>query len=339
MSHERENASLNRDVVTGLEIVGVEERGTNNVQKEIETGRSIPLSLENTALEENTPVSTVFKIAGNVAGIPVVQRIILYQSLKRIDIENSLDWTEPRFLNLELLIPVAHNADITYGVPFGVASPKDLLPGSGPRAEDEIQKESWQKYRAIQSWVSASTSEGQLTLAADHQLIKLDDGLIRANMIRSQRYTSVRIVRHGNEVSSIHYPVPGHYVFRYSLISGPGDWKTARSYQLGKNFASPLIAVSVVDEISTKSLPPTYSFASVEPDNLIVSALKKSEVDGSLILRVYETEGSSGETDLQFLGKARLFRETNLLEDSKMGPDQQILHFKPFEIRTVKFRP
>lgn len=156
-------------------------------------------------------------------------------------------------------------------MPFGANSRQNLLPGSGPRAGDEIQKEARETYRTIQDWVFAGTSDWGITLAADHQLVRLDDGLIRANMIRGQRYTSVKVVR-GDEVTSIHFPAPGHYVFRYWLSSAPGDWKAARSYRVGRAYNNPLIPVSVVDEISAKSLPPSHSFVSMKADNLILSA-------------------------------------------------------------------
>jgi alpha-mannosidase len=330
---------LGRDVASDLEIVGIEERGTNNVQREITTGRVIPMSINTTEVEENNPVRTVFKITGWLADVPVVQRLILYPGLKRLDIENSLQWNEPRFLNIEQLIPIPRNADVYYGVPFGAASPKDILPGSGPRAEDEIQKSAWEKYRTIQSWVFAGTSEWGLTVAADHQLLKIDDGVIAANMIRGQRYTSVRIVR-GDEVSSIHFPAQGSYVFRYSLSSGVGDWKAARSYQNGPSFNNPLIAVSEIDEISEKSLPPTYSFVSVSKPNLVLSAFKKSEADESLVVRFYEIAGTDTDDAVIVVGKSPEFRETNLLEeDLAKGADQKRIHFKPFEIKTVRLRP
>jgi alpha-mannosidase len=254
-----------------LEIIGEEERGTNNVQREVDTGRIVPRSVDETVVEENNAVRTVLRISGRVADIPVLKRLILYSGLKRLDVEDSLDWKEPRFLRIQQLFPLQQsNVEIHYGIPFGENSVTNLMPGSGPRAGDEIQKEAWQKYRPIQDWVFAGNSEWGLTLAADHQLVKLEDGLIRANMIRGQRYTSAKIVR-GDQITSIHFPAPGHYQFRYSLSSATGDWRTAHSYQAGLNFNHPLIPVSVTDEISTKSLPPTYSFCSLQGDNLVIA--------------------------------------------------------------------
>jgi len=287
-------------------------------------------------VEENNTVRTVLKISGWLADIPIVQRLILYRDLKRLDIENSLEWKEQRLVRIEQLFPLQQpNAEIYYGVPFGANSVGNIMPGSGPSAGDEINREAWEKYRAIQNWVFAGTPEWGVTLAANHQLFKLENGLIRANMIRGQRYTSVRIVR-GDEVTSIHFPARGHYIFKYSLSSGPGDWKAFRSYQAGLSFNNPLIPVSVVDEISRKSLPPTHSFCSVRRDHLVVSALKKSDLDGSVILRVYEIEGAEGESPVEFLGQKRSFREANLLEEEVARGEQRLLKVSPYEIKTIR---
>lgn len=327
---------LNRDICKEMQIVGIEERGTNNVQPEKDTGRTLPSSINGTAVEENNAVRTVLAISGWIANIPVVQRLILYHDLKRLDIENSVDWKEQRLIRIEQLFPFQQsNAEIYYGVPFGANSAKSILPGSGPSANDEINKEAWERYRTIQDWVFAGTPEWGLTLAADHQLVKLDDGVIRANMIRGQRYTSVRVVR-GEEVTSIHFPANGHYVFRYSLSSGSGDWKALRSYRAGLNFNGPLIPVSVVDDISGKSLPPTHSFFSVQGDNLVVSALKKSETDHSIVLRLYEVHGAQTETTVTFLGKQREFHETDLLEQDLRPQAERVLRVSPYGIETLK---
>ena len=327
---------LNREVSKDMQIVGVEERGTNNVQPEKDTGRIFPTSVTGTFVEENNSVRTVLKISGWVADIPVVQRLILYQGLKRLDIENSLQWNEPRLIRIEQLFPIQpSNAEMHYGIPFGANSVNNIMPGSGPSAGDEINKEAWEKYRTIQDWVFAGTSEWGVTVATDHQLVKLENGLIHANMIRGQRYTSARIVR-GDEITSIHFPPQGHYVFRYSLSSGPGDWKTFRSYQAGLSFNNPLIPVSVVDEISAKSLPPTHSFCSVQGDNLVISALKKSQSDRSITLRLYEIQGAKAETPITFLGKQQDFHEADLLEQELRPQDQRVLRVNPYEIKTLK---
>ncbi len=330
---------LNRDATKDMRIAGFEERGTNNIQPESDTGLTFPLSVNGTALEENNGVRSVLKIFGTIADIPIVQRLVLYRNLKRLDIWNSLDWKEPRYVRVEQLFPVQQpGTKMEYGVPYGANSLDNVMPGTGPHARDEIQREAWQKYRVIQGWVFAGTPEWGVTVSADHQLMRLENGLIQANMIRGQRYTSARINR-GGELTSMHYPAKGHYVFKYSFSSGPGDWRAARSYQAGLNFNNPLIPVSVEDDISGKSLPPTHSFLSVQGDNLVVTALKKAEADGSVILRLYEIQGKKAETPILFLGKPKNFRETNLLEEDVGAADAKMLRLNPYQVKTVRLEP
>ena len=76
----------------------------------------------------------------------------------------------------------------------------------------------------------------------------------------------------GNEVASLCYPPPGAYVFRYLLSPAAGDWRASKAYRAGMGCNNPLLPVSVVDAISAKSLPPTYSFASVKQDSVVLSA-------------------------------------------------------------------
>jgi alpha-mannosidase len=335
---------LNRDVSKDMQVVGVEERGSNNVQPEKDTGRTFPMTVTGTTIEENNGVRTVFRIRGILADIPIVQRLILYSFLKRLDIENSLDWQEQRLLRIQQQFPIPQpNAQVVYGIPFGANAATNIMPGSGPDSKfspsmtDEVNKKAWDQYRVIQDWIFAGTSESGVTVAANHQLVRLSDGMIAANMIRGQRYTSVKIVG-SDEVTSIHFPPNGRYVFNYSFTSGPGDWKTAHSYQAGRSLNHPLLPVSVIDEISAKSLPPTNSFFSVQADDLVLSAVKKSESDRSVILRLYEIQGAKAETPVFFLGKQQDFRETDLLERELRPSEQRVLRVNPYEIKTIKLR-
>jgi len=328
---------LNREVAKDLEIVAVEERGTNNVSAELVTGRTIPASINEMELEENNPIRTVMKISGQIADIPVVQRLTLYRGLKRLDIENRIEWKGPRFINIVQRFPLQQSGvEIHYGVPFGECAASNIMPNTGPHAPDEIQRNAWERYRQIQDWVFAGTSDWGLTLAADHQLMWLEGSEVRGDMIRGQRYTSVRIVRDGKVTSITDYPPPGSYVFKYSLTSGPGDWKVARSYRFGMDFNNGLVPVSVADEISRKTLPPSRSFCSLRGENLVMSALKKSDLDGSILLRLYEIQGAQAETPIEFLGQQVGFREANLLEEEIRPNEERILRLNPYEIKTVK---
>ena len=194
--------------------------------------------------------------------------------MKRLDIETTVEWKTPRFIRLQQLFPLTQqNASINYGVPFGSNSITNVLPNTGPHMRDEIQLDSWQQSRHVHDWIHAGNAEWGLTIAADHQQIRLGENLIRAEMLRGTKFTSAKVVR-GDDVASMNYPPPGKYVFRYSLSSASGDWKASKAYRAGMGLTNPLLPISVVDTISAKSLPPTHSFCSLGQDSLVLSAIK-----------------------------------------------------------------
>jgi hypothetical protein len=220
------------------------------------------------------------------------------------------------------------------------------MANTGPRAGDEIKPDSWKNSRIVHDWIHASFSPSTLgtrpsawglNIATDHQQVRLGQGLVRAEMLRGTRFTSVKVVR-GDEVTSMFYPPGGTYVFRYALSSGPGDWKQSKAYRTGMNWNNPLLPISVVDQISKKSLPPTQSFCSVQQDNLVISALKKADAGSSVLLRLYEMEGQGIGTTVEFLGHPQNFKEVNLLEEESDGPATNNLRAGPYSLRTLKFQ-
>lgn len=327
--------ALNRDVAQGLEVVAVEERGGNYIFVEPDTGRTLVNSVNRIELAENNPVRAVLRIDGQIADLPVTQRVILYKELKRVDLENTVDWRPGRFLRLEQLFPLPQaDMAIRYGIPFGSASSTDIMAGAGPRFRDEVPKPIWEQVRHIHDWIAAGAPDWSLTLAVDHQMVRVGGGVIRADMLRGNRFTSVKIAR-GDEMTSLLYPPAGVYTFRYSLSSGPGDWKANLSYRAGLAFNNPLIPIGVSDEISRKTLPSSRSFGSIAGDGLIVSALKRADVGQGVVLRAYEIQGAPVTTGVEFLGRKRSFQEVNLLEEGASAPSDS-LRVGPYEIKTIR---
>jgi len=80
----------------------------------------------------------------------------------------------------------------------------------------------------------------------------------------------------------------------------------------------------------------------VEPDNVVLTAVKKSEDDDSLVLRFYEWAGREADVKLQLPAGAQSASETDLMETSitslAVHHDAATVHTKPYEIKTVKVR-
>ena len=330
--------ALNRDVMKGMEVVANEERGGNYIGIEPLSGRSIYTSVNRVEIEQNNAIRSVVKITGQIIDIPVTQRLTLYKALKRVEVENTVDWKTPRYVRIEQLFPyTAANAKTQYGVPYGSNDSGNVLPNSGPHLRDEITKESWLESRHINDWIFAGNADGGVTISTDHQFVRLNEGVIRGEMLRGTRHTSVKVVR-GDNVDSMQYPPLGSYTFRYSITSGRGDWRANKSFRTGMDFNSPLMGISVVDDISRKTLPPTRSFLSLDVDNVVLSAVKKADLDGDIVVRLYENMGRAVTTPLSFLGINRDFRDVNLLEEPSRQNTQRALSVEPYEIKTVKLR-
>lgn len=328
--------ALRRDVCRDMEIVAVEERGGNYIGIEPLSGRTIPNLVSAIEVEENNAIRAVLKVTGQIADIPIAQRLTLYRGLNRLDIENTIEWRGPRLVRLQQLFPLQQaGTAVHYGVPFGANSFDNILPNSGPRAVDEIKAESWRQVRHIHDWIHAGKAEWGLTIAASQQLIKIADNVIRSEMLRGPRYTSVKVVR-GDRVTSMEYPPAGTYTFRYSLSASKGDWKAAKAYRAGLNFNNALLPVSVVDRISGKPLPPSRSFCSLDAGNLVISTLKKADGDPTVLLRFYEMEGSPAETAVRFLGDVRRFQQVDLLEQNTGAAGERIVKAGAHTIKTVR---
>lgn len=331
--------ALHRYVTQGMEIAAEEERGGNNVSPELLTGRTLYASVNRVRLKENNPVRTVMTVDEQIADIPILERLTLYRNLKRLDIAIQVRWKRDRLMNIQQWIPLEQaHPKFEYGVAFGANGSNNVIPGAEPSTGDEIQKSLWEKYREAHGWIFAGTPEWGVTVAADHPIFELGRQMLRADLIRGQRYTSVKIVR-GQKVTSVKYPALGTYWFHYSLSSGAGDWRAQRSYELGKDLTNPLLPVEVVDNVSAKSLPPEQSFFSVESPDVVLSALKKAESGNSIIARLYEVAGKQATTPVVFLGKPRSFQATNLMEENTGAHATQVLRLRPYEIQTIRLKP
>jgi len=76
---------------------------------------------------------------------------------------------------------------------------------------------------------------------------------------------------------------PGHHVFEYAVVPHAGDWSAC--FREAHAFNAPLRAA--LTGIHQGSLPSAGSFVTVEPDTVVVSAVKAAEMGDGLIVRVY----------------------------------------------------
>jgi len=89
-------------------------------------------------------------------------------------------------------------------------------------------------------------------------------------------------------------------------------------------------------------LPSAYSFISVEPENIILTACKKSEDSNDLILRFYEAFGKATKCKITFFKPAVKVSEVNLIEldekDLGKSGNEIELDVGAWEVKTLKLK-
>ena len=110
----------------------------------------------------------------------------------------------------------------------------------------------------------------------------------------------------------------GHHHFHYALYPHAGTWKDALTVRHGWEYDYPLTAV--VTTAHAGSLPAEHSFASVSPENVVLTAVKKAEDANGLIFRVYEWAGKSATAEFHVPPGATSATVTNLMEAPEGSP-------------------
>jgi alpha-mannosidase len=88
-------------------------------------------------------------------------------------------------------------------------------------------------------------------------------------------------------------------------------------------------------------LPAEHSFAAVDADNVVLTAMKKTEDGNGLLLRFYEWAGKGGNVTLTVPQGATSATLTNLMEkpeggDIPVSGNKVTVPVTPFEIQTVR---
>ena len=261
-------------------------------------------------LVENGPVRMVMEVKQRHGLARFAQRIILGRKVPRIEFEISVDWTGSEKM-VKLAFPLAVSSPVcACEIPYGV-----------------ITRASNGEECAAQNWVDISGEGYGVGLLNDGRYgHDITPGVIRLSLLRSPDHP----VRATDEA--------GTHRLRYALQPHAGDWRDANLVRRGLEFNNPPIAVAVSPHEG--GLPPAHSFVRVEPENVVLSALKKAEDSNDLVVRSYETQGAPCRAFFHF-AKGLAFdavHATNLLEESRealeAGPESYEAEVGAFSIES-----
>ena len=247
-----------------------------------------------------------------------VQTIGLSATGDEVNVNNQFDWHESHILLKAAFALAASGPFATYEIPYGTIERPTTRNNSWDKAQFEVPAMRW-----------ADLGDGQHGFSLINNTKYGYDAvgnLLRLTLLRSPKW-----------------PDPdadmGHQHFEYALYPHAGTWKEAMTERHGYEYNYPLTAE--VTAAHSGALPATHSFASVGPESVVLTAVKKAEDANGLIFRVFEWAGKDATVELHVPPGATGATVTNMQETPEGSPltvtgDVVKAPIRPYEILTVR---
>jgi alpha-mannosidase len=269
-------------------------------------------------LIEKGPLRAVIRVSRTWQNSKFAQDITLFAGADQVDVVSDIDWHETHVL-LKAAFPLAATSNhATYEIPFGSIERSTTRNNSWEQAQFEVP---------AQRWADLGDRQHGFSLVNESKFGYDDQGnVLRLTLLRSPVWPDPEADR-------------GHHHFAYALYPHAGDWKHALTVRHGYEYNYPLQAMQVAAHVGT--LPLEHSFASVQPENVVLTAMKKAEDSDSLIFHAYEWAGKSSNVTFTVPEGATGAILTNLLEQPQGSPltitsNQLTVPIHPFEILTIR---
>ena len=254
-------------------------------------------------MAESGPTRASVRATSAFGSSSIRQDVILYRDMNALECRTAVYWHEREHV-LKLCVPTAvKNPSAATGTAYAAIN----------QDTDGLEN-------PFQQWIDVSgqvegKNYGVALLCEAKYGYDITGSEIRLTLLRSPAY-------------AMHHPMvaePGR-LFRWldqglqeitwRLVPHAGGWRDAGVPQIAEEFANP---VQLVSSYSHKGkLAPSGSLGNVEPRNVILGALKKSEDGDDLIVRLYESEGRESEAIV------------------KIGNIEFKTMLSPYELKTLK---
>jgi alpha-mannosidase len=290
-----------------------------NIDSDFEKSFTRLDSADSVTLIEQGPLRATIRILRSWQNSKFVQDITLYSGLDRVDVINDIDWHETHVL-LKAAFPLAATSDhATYEIPYGSIERPTTRNNSWEAAKFEVP--------ALR-WADLGDSVHGFSLINNSKYgYDAKDNVLRISLLRSPAWPDPEADR-------------GHHHFAYALYPHAGDWKEALTVRHGYEFNSRLRAQPVGAHAGAWSSD--QSFVTVDQDNVVLTAMKKTEDGDALLFRLYEWAGKNSEVHLTVPAGASSATLTNLMEQPEGSPlaltrDGKVtVPVHPFEIVSVR---
>jgi len=270
-------------------------------------------------LLEHGPLRGVIRVKKHFQNSTFLQDIIVTAGSARVDVRMDADWHEKHIL-LKVAFPVKARTDkATFEIPYGSIERPTTRNTPAEQAQFEVP--------ALQ-WADISDAQHGFSLLNDCKYgYDAKGNVLRLSLLRSPESPDP----HADE---------GRHEFTYSLFPHAGSWREAQTVRRGYELNYPLLSRQA--ERHQGLLRDEFSFLKVSAANIVVTAVKKAEDDGALIVRFYEWAGKAADVKLQLAAGVEAAAETDLMErkiaDLPVEPGSAVIATKPYEIKTVRIQ-
>ncbi|HKF85305.1 MAG TPA: glycoside hydrolase family 38 C-terminal domain-containing protein [Candidatus Limnocylindrales bacterium] len=232
-------------------------------------------------LVESGPVRAILRVESRFGRSELVEDFVLGAGDTAVEIRVVLDWHEPAKL-LKLRFPTALSDPVaTFDIPYGT-----------------IERSTDGEEEPGQRWVDVTAGGAGLAVLNDGKYgFDVTGGEIGVTAVRSPIYAhhEPRVPTAGVRYQ---YMDMGQQRFRLALLPHRGGWADAG---LGRRAALLNLAPTVLlESYHEGALPMQASYAAVEPDHLVLGAVKLAEDGDDLVVRVVETAGRPAEARVVF---------------------------------------
>jgi len=288
-----------------------------NIDSDFEKQRWDLDKADEVRLVERGPLRAVIRVKKHFQNSTFVQDITMYAGVPRVDVKMQVEWREKHIL-LKVAFPLSARSDkATFEIPYGSIERPTTRNTMAEQAKFEVP---------AQRWADLSDLKHGFSLLNDSKYgYDVKGNVLRLSLLRSPEWPDP----HADE---------GHHEFTYSLYPHSGNWRDAQTVRRGYELNYKLIAVQAQNHEGI--LQGEHSFVRVEPDNVVLTAIKKSEDDDSIVLRFYEWAGREADVRIELPAGAQSASETDLMERSiaslTVRNNAVTVHSTPYEIKTLK---
>jgi alpha-mannosidase len=275
-------------------------------------------------IEKSGDFSKTLVAEGDFAGSRRVQKVVLYEGLKRVDLHIEIDWDGHPDIVLYLEMPSAlMNGQKHLDIPFAVHRDGNELTEFWIDEAMPIQF----KTRGVQDWLCFEDGGRGLAVATRWPVV--DFTLTPAVPLLWTNASS-------GFFFGDRYRQAGKHSYQFSLTSYEGTWHENNIHLWGKQWSKPTLTFFG----DSAPVEKRRSYISVDSSNVVISTVKKAQDEEAVVVRLYEAAGAKTTAQLQTAFPIKQARATNIIEtaSSNLASKENTvkLSFRPYEIKTVK---